>query len=115
MAIKPTPEPLTARETQILRLVEQGIPNKSIARDLGIGLSTVKLNVSRIYRKLGIQRRWQVIQLADLRLIRTVTQRERTLTESRLVEIVDGGRAELQEVVLMARELLAVYSARRQR
>jgi two-component system, NarL family, nitrate/nitrite response regulator NarL len=54
---------LTAREAQILKLVQQGMSNKMIARTLGIELSTVKNHVHTILVKLGIHRRAEAISL----------------------------------------------------
>lgn len=45
---------LTERETQILRLVLQGLLNKQIAADLGIHERTVKLHRTHITTKLGV-------------------------------------------------------------
>lgn len=54
---------LTAREAQILRLLQQGLSNKMISRDLGIGLPTVKNHVHSVLAKLGLQRRAQAASL----------------------------------------------------
>ena len=54
---------LTAREVQILRLLQQGLSNKLISRHLGIGLPTVKNHVHSVLAKLGLQRRAQVASL----------------------------------------------------
>jgi DNA-binding NarL/FixJ family response regulator len=54
-----SPEPLTARETDVLRLLAQGQANKQIARTLRIGERTVKTHVSNILGKLGVQSRTQ--------------------------------------------------------
>ena len=51
---------LTAREAQILRLLQRGLSNKLISRDLGIGLPTVKNHVHSVLAKRGLQRRAQV-------------------------------------------------------
>ena len=48
---------LTARETEVLRLVAQGLPNKQIASQLGLGLRTVESHVSNILGKLGLNSR----------------------------------------------------------
>lgn len=53
------PETLTERETEVLRLVAQGLSNKELARALGIGEKTVKTHVSNILAKLGVQSRTQ--------------------------------------------------------
>jgi DNA-binding NarL/FixJ family response regulator len=54
-----SPETLTERETDVLRLVAEGKANKEIAKDLGIGEKTVKTHVSNILAKLGLQSRTQ--------------------------------------------------------
>jgi len=53
------PEVLTDRETEILRLLAQGLANKEIAASLQIGEKTVKTHVSNILAKLGLQSRTQ--------------------------------------------------------
>ena len=54
-----SPETLTERETDVLRLLAQGLANKEIARQLEIGEKTVKTHVSNILAKLGVQSRTQ--------------------------------------------------------
>ncbi len=54
-----SPETLTERETDVLRLVAAGRANKEIGRDLGIGEKRVKTHVSNILGKLGVQSRTQ--------------------------------------------------------
>lgn len=54
-----SPETLTERETEVLRLVAQGMGNKQIAHMLEIGEKTVKTHVSNILAKLGVQSRTQ--------------------------------------------------------
>jgi DNA-binding CsgD family transcriptional regulator len=50
-------EPLTARELEVLELLAQGLPNKSIALRLGISDQTVKYHVASICGKLGAANR----------------------------------------------------------
>jgi DNA-binding NarL/FixJ family response regulator len=54
-----SPEALSERETEVLRLVAQGQANKQIAARLQIGEKTVKTHVSNILAKLGVQSRTQ--------------------------------------------------------
>jgi DNA-binding NarL/FixJ family response regulator len=54
---------LTAREAQILKLLQAGLSNKMISRNLGIELPTVKNHVHSILVKLGIHRRAEAISL----------------------------------------------------
>lgn len=58
-AAAPTIEPFKQREIDILRMLDQGRANKEIARDLGIGVDTVKWYLKTIYAKLGVARRSQ--------------------------------------------------------
>ena len=48
---------LTDRELQVMSLLDRGCSNKEIARQLGIGLSTVKNHVHNILEKLHVHRR----------------------------------------------------------
>lgn len=59
-----TPETLTDRETDVLRLLADGQSNKEIARNLSIGEKTVKTHVSSILAKLGVQSRTQAVLAA---------------------------------------------------
>jgi DNA-binding NarL/FixJ family response regulator len=54
---------LTVRELEILKLMQQGVSNKTISRELGIELSTVKNHVHSILAKLGVHRRGEAISL----------------------------------------------------
>jgi two-component system nitrate/nitrite response regulator NarL len=49
---------LTPREQQVLELVEQGLRNKEIARELGIRPGTVKIHLKHIFEKTGIHGRY---------------------------------------------------------
>ncbi len=51
------PKGLTAREIEVLGLLAQGLPNKSIAKQLGISPKTVGNHVERAYTKLGVTNR----------------------------------------------------------
>jgi two-component system, NarL family, response regulator LiaR len=53
------PEALTARETEVLKLLARGKANKQIARELFVEEKTVKAHVSGILRKLGVSSRTQ--------------------------------------------------------
>ena len=54
-----SPEKLTEREVDVLRLLAQGMSNKDIAQALIIGEKTVKTHVSNILSKLGLTSRTQ--------------------------------------------------------
>ena len=55
----PTPNPLTEREGEVLRLVAQGLSNQDIARKLNISDPTVRTHVSNIMSKLHLATRIQ--------------------------------------------------------
>ena len=55
----PTPEPLTEREVEVLRLVAQGRSNQEIAEELVISEATARTHVSNILRKLHLASRTQ--------------------------------------------------------
>ncbi len=55
----PTPDPLTGREVEVLRLVAQGQSNQEIAAVLMISEATVRTHVSNILSKLHLASRTQ--------------------------------------------------------
>jgi NarL family two-component system response regulator LiaR len=55
----PTPDPLTPREVEVLRLVTQGLENPEIAEELVITEATVRTHVSNIMSKLHVASRTQ--------------------------------------------------------
>ncbi len=64
------PEPLTPRESQVLQLLAAGLPNKGIARQLGISDHTAKFHVNAILKKLDAQSRTEaVVRATKLGLI----------------------------------------------
>ncbi len=54
-----SPVPLSRRETQILQCLVDGLPNKTIARNLDMAEATVKVHLKSILRKLNVQNRTQ--------------------------------------------------------
>ena len=57
-------EALTAREIQVLELLAEGLPNKAIARRLGISDQTVKFHVASLSGKLGAANRTDAVRRA---------------------------------------------------
>jgi DNA-binding NarL/FixJ family response regulator len=57
-------EPLTDREREVLDLLAQGLPNKAIARQLGISDQTVKFHVASVIAKLGAVNRTDAVRRA---------------------------------------------------
>ena len=67
---RPLVEPLTARELEVLRLLELGLANRPIADRLVVTVGTVKRHTGNIYGKLGVESRVQaVLRAKDLGLI----------------------------------------------
>ncbi|WP_130930741.1 LuxR C-terminal-related transcriptional regulator [Pseudomonas sp. Sample_24] len=54
-------EPLSEREIEVVRLLAQALPNKKIARALGLSPETVKWHLSHIYSKLGVNSRDEAV------------------------------------------------------
>ncbi len=55
---------LTKRESTVLEMLVQGLSNKEIAQDLSISLATVKLHVSNLFEKMGVEDRTQAAMAA---------------------------------------------------
>ncbi len=59
--IRPDALGLTARQTDVLKLLVQGKPNKLICRDLKLSEGTVKVHVSAILKALRVHSRTQAV------------------------------------------------------
>jgi DNA-binding NarL/FixJ family response regulator len=64
---RPRQEALTPRELEVVRLVAGGMPNKQIARCLGIAERTVKYHISMVFAKLGAENRAGAVAIAGQR------------------------------------------------
>lgn len=58
------PAGLSPRQTEVLRLLVQGKPNKLICRELGLSESTVKTHLAAIFERLGVNSRTQAVVAA---------------------------------------------------
>lgn len=61
---EPAPAVLTPRETEVLRLVADGLSNRAIGERLFLGESTVKTHLLRTFEKLGVNDRTRAVTLA---------------------------------------------------
>jgi DNA-binding NarL/FixJ family response regulator len=55
---------LTWRERQVAALVAEGLPNKTIARTLGISARTVEAHLNHVFTKLGLSSRTELVRFA---------------------------------------------------
>ncbi|MBE0697323.1 MAG: response regulator transcription factor, partial [Anaerolineaceae bacterium] len=63
-------EPLSERELEVLKMIDQGLTNQEIAASLVLAQSTVKTHINNIYGKLGVQSRTQAVKKSrELNLI----------------------------------------------
>jgi DNA-binding NarL/FixJ family response regulator len=61
---EPAPPVLTPRETEVLRLVAEGLSNREIGKRLFVGEATVKTHLLRAFEKLGVNDRTRAVTLA---------------------------------------------------
>ena len=65
-------EPLSARELDVLRLLETDLDGPDIARELVVSLNTIRTHTKNIYAKLGVNNRRAAVRRArELGLSRT--------------------------------------------
>ena len=61
---------LTPRQHEVLSWLCEGLPNKLIARRLGISEKTVKTHLTRVFREIGVTDRVQAVLWAERHGIR---------------------------------------------
>jgi two-component system nitrate/nitrite response regulator NarL len=54
---------LTPRQSQVARLLERGLSNKEMARELDLSVGTVKHHVHGVLDRLGVDRRGQAMRM----------------------------------------------------
>jgi len=64
-AIREVARNLTPRETEIVRMVVQGLRNKAVAERLSISEGTVKIHLHHIYEKLSVDGRLELVLWAQ--------------------------------------------------
>lgn len=57
----PAAPSLTNRQRNLLRLLHQGLDNKSIAQETGLSVKTVENHLTRLYKQLGVQSRLEAV------------------------------------------------------
>ena len=80
---------LTDREEQVVNLVADGAGNRAIAQQLGIKENTVKKSLMRIYDKLGVSNRVELVLYA--------------LTQRKVEQAIAPGMPEVPEAIAMDR------------
>ncbi|MFI9644764.1 response regulator [Streptomyces sp. NPDC052040] len=58
------PDGLTARETEVLVLIAEGLTNQEIARRLHVSTATVKTHINNLFAKAGLKDRAQAVRYA---------------------------------------------------
>ncbi|OPG06884.1 DNA-binding response regulator [Streptomyces sp. GKU 895] len=58
------PDGLTARETEVLLLIAEGLSNQEIARTLHVSTATVKTHINNMFAKTGLKDRAQAVRYA---------------------------------------------------
>lgn len=58
--------PLTPRQRDILRLLQQGLDNQAIARRMGLSVKTIENHLTRLYRHLNVQSRLEAVNYVSL-------------------------------------------------
>jgi DNA-binding NarL/FixJ family response regulator len=64
-AAAPSTLGLTERQSDVLRLLAEGKPNKTIARELDISEATVKVHLVAVFRALGARNRTEAVVIAQ--------------------------------------------------
>lgn len=60
----PPETPLSPRKLDVLRLLLEGLPNKTIASRLGLSENTIKVHIAGIYAELNVHNRVQAVMRA---------------------------------------------------
>ena len=61
------PYHLTSRQKEVALLLLEGKTRRQISGELGLSESTIKLHVSELYKSLGINSRFELFKLFDVK------------------------------------------------
>ncbi len=92
---------LTPREEQVVNLVAEGIGNREIAEQLGIKENTVKKSLLRIYDKLGVSNRVELVLYALTHRGPATREKE---SDKAAVPPMDPGCLDANHVSLMGKD-----------
>ncbi len=56
---------LSQREREVILLAVDGLTTEEMARNLQVSPSTIKAHLLKIYRKLGVKKRVQLVRFVD--------------------------------------------------
>lgn len=59
-----TMPPITPREVEVLKLIEEGLSSLEIAIRLSVSINTVETHRKKLYRKLGVSRVAEALKVA---------------------------------------------------
>lgn len=96
---------LTRRETDVLRYMLRGLKNVDIAGNLEIAEQTVKEHLSSIYRKIGVENRFELMHSLIKTSNEKLTALSKNITELKRIEKELRG-------ALLADELTGLYNRR---
>lgn len=118
------PLSLTARQLDLLRLLQQGLDNQSIAQKLGLSVKTVENHLTRLYRQLNVQSRLEAVNyvmqhpeimaLAGQVSVWTSSASEETIKESVVILLVDDNaryRRQLKRMICQVCPRAVMYEA----
>ncbi|MCX7683217.1 MAG: response regulator [Anaerolineae bacterium] len=115
---------LTARQLDLLRLLQQGLDNQSIAQKLGLSVKTVENHLTRLYRQLNVQSRLEavnyIMQHPEIMALTgqasawTVSAPDETIRESVVMLLVDDNaryRRQLKRMIAQVCPRAVMYEA----
>lgn len=115
---------LTARQLDLLRLLQQGLDNQSIAQKLGLSIKTVENHLTRLYRQLNVQSRLEAVNyirqhpeimaLVGQASVWGSTASEETIRESVMMLLVDDNaryRRQLRRMISQVCPRAVMYEA----